>query len=319
MSRLGVFVIQLFTTLFFSVGLLGGEGQIAKANNIDIWYETFGQKANPPLLLIMGACSQGILWPTEFCEQLANEGFYVIRYDHRDAGYSTCFNFEKNPYDLLDMAKDAIGLLDYLGIEKTHLCGLSMGGPIAELMSVHFPERVLSLALMATSSDFRPLHLALDGHSSKEDLLSGPKEHYLRFMVQFIQSIPKNDEEKLEQRLEGWRMLNGSAVPLEEKSNRELQKEFLSRVRHFECITNHILANKLSEELIYSVPHEVKVPTVIFLGTEDPIFSSDHGEALAKAIKGSTYVCVKGMGHVPNCKFNSVLIEAIKRNANSHF
>lgn len=79
--------------------------------------------------MVMGGCCQGILWPTEFCQKLADEGFYVIRYDHRDAGFSTCFDFETDPYDLIDMAKDAIGLLDYLEVEKTHLFGLSMGGP----------------------------------------------------------------------------------------------------------------------------------------------------------------------------------------------
>lgn len=78
-------------------------GQIAKVNDIEIWHETFGKENDPALLLIMGALSQGIQWPTEFCEQLANSGFYVIRYDQRDTGQSICFDFEKNPYDLLDL------------------------------------------------------------------------------------------------------------------------------------------------------------------------------------------------------------------------
>ena len=136
---------------------------IASVNTINTWYETFGKKNNPALLLIMGACTQGILWTTEFCELLSARGFFVIRYDHRDVGLSTYFNFEKEPYDLLDMAKDAVGLLDYLKISSAHLLGLSIGGPIAELISIHFSDKVLTLTLIATSYDFRPMNRAYAG------------------------------------------------------------------------------------------------------------------------------------------------------------
>lgn len=125
--------------------------------NISLWYETFGEKKNPPLLLIAGGLCQGILWPDEFCEALAKKGLYVIRYDHRDSGLSTCVDFTKAPYSLYDMAEDATQLLDYLKIEKAHACGISMGGVIAELMSAHFPERISTIALFSTSCDLRPL------------------------------------------------------------------------------------------------------------------------------------------------------------------
>ena len=114
------------------------EDEIAFANGIHICYETFGQKSQPSLLLIIGGCCQGIMWPREFCELLA-QNFFVIRYDHRDTGYSSCFDFKTGPYTILDLAKDAIGLLDALDVDKAHLCGLSMGGPIAELMAAHYP------------------------------------------------------------------------------------------------------------------------------------------------------------------------------------
>ena len=103
------------------------------------------------------------MWPTEFCEKLADTGFYVIRYDHRDTGFSAYCDFEKNPYTLLDMAKDGAGLLDSIGVQKAHVVGLSMGGPITELIAVNFPEKVLSITLMATSPDFRPMNLAFAG------------------------------------------------------------------------------------------------------------------------------------------------------------
>ena len=315
MIRLSVLFFRLLIVLVPSLVLFGTEGQIAKTSNIEIWYETFGQKENPSLLLVMGCGGPGIMWPTEFCEQLSHEGFYVIRYDHRDVGLSTSFDFDQNPYDLLDMAKDAIELVDYIGVEKTHLLGLSMGGPIAELISVHFPKRILSLTVMMTPPDFRPLLSALDGLPSEEGSLSSPRENYLEWMKKLLQTPPQSEEELLEQRLEGWRILNGSAVPFDETLYRELHKEFISRTRNPKVLANHILACKRSQELIRSVPSQVKVPTWIFLGSEDPIFPPDHGEALAKAITGSTYVFVKGMGHVPNCHFYDILIEGIKKNS----
>lgn len=287
------------------------EGQIAKANEIDIWYETFGQKEDPAILLIMGGLCQGILWPIEFCEQLANEGYYVIRYDHRDAGFSTCFDFQKNPYDLMDMAKDGIGLLDSLGIEKANLVGLSMGGPIAELMSVHFPERVSTITLMATSTDFRSGIYAFDKLPIEEGWLSPPLPIYLNWMHKFLNQPAQNQEEALEQRLEAWQILNGFVVPFETERYREIHAEFLSRMKHPESLTNHIEAIKKSYDLVSSVASQVRVPTVIFHGTSDPIYPPDHGIALSKAIRGCKYIVVEGFGHVPNKAFYDLFVSEI--------
>lgn len=304
--------------LFFAIPLFAGEGQMAKANGIEIWYETFGQKDHPVLLLIMGGCCQGILWPTEFCERLANEGFYVIRYDHRDTGFSTCFDFESHPYNHLDMAKDAVGLLDFLGIEKAHLAGVSMGGPIAELMSVYYPEKVSTIALIATSCDFRPMNLACQGLPPEVGSLSSPGEDYLLAIKQIADMAPQNEKERLEQRLAIWRVHSGRDWPFEEERQREIQQEFLSRVRCPESLNNHVLAGRRSEELVRTVPYQVTVPTVVIHGSQDPLFPPDHGEALAAAIKGSRYVLLKGMGHIFSCHFYDHLIEEIKRNAHSN-
>lgn len=291
------------------------KGEIAKANGIEIWYEAFGQKENPALLLIMGAGCQGILWPTEFCERLASEGFYVVRYDHRDAGLSTCFDFEKDPYDLLDMSKDAIGLLDFLDVEKAHLLGLSMGGPIAELLSVHFPERILSIALAATSSNFDSTIRGFDGLPAIDGALSPPREDFLIWIKEFLKLQPQTETEKLEARLLEWRTLNGSAVPIEEERCRQIHTEFLQRLRHPSSIYNHLLAIRGSLDLIREVPIHVKVPAVIFHGSEDPIYPPDHGKALAAAIPHSKFVFIEGFGHVPNGRFYDLMIREIKQNA----
>lgn len=313
MAKLKVFLS--IVTLIFSAHVFASSGQIAQANGIEIWYETFGEKKDPALLLVMGGCSQGILWPVELCEQFADKGFYVIRYDHRDMGLSSCIDFEKTPYDLLDMAMDAVGLLDFLRISKAHVFGMSMGGPITELMAVYFPERVHTITLMATSPDFRPMNLAFAGLPAELDSLSGPSEEYLRLANEILKFPPNTEEEKLEQRVAIWHFLNGNIIPLEENGTREIQQQFLSRHRYSEGFLNHIQATRDSEELVRIVPYLVKVPTLIFHGSEDPIFLPDHGAALANIISGSKYIYLEGMGHVPNPYFFDLLAEEIKSHA----
>lgn len=285
---------------------------IAHANNIEIWYETFGNKNDEAILLIMGACCQGILWPTEFCEMLANEGFYVIRYDHRDTGESTYFDFEKNPYNIEDMALDAIELLNFLKIEKFQLVGLSMGGPIAELISLSLPNRTIGMTLIATSCDFRPGNLAFAGKPAEQNSLSRTKDIYLEWMNAFLSKPPITQEDHIKLRVEGWGIMSGDKVPFEEDRYYELHREFLERARHLENHLNHIKICQTAEETIRTIPFKVIVPTVVIQGSEDPLFQKDHGEALAKAIKNSKYVLIEGLGHVPNKHFYRPIIEQIK-------
>jgi pimeloyl-ACP methyl ester carboxylesterase len=286
---------------------------IAKANGMQIWYETFGKKEDPALLLIMGGCCQGILWPKPFCDKLANEGFYVIRYDHRDAGLSTHVDYAKTPYDLSDMAEDALGLLDSLQIKKAHLVGLSMGGPIAELLAGGHPDRTLSLTLLMTSPDFRPANNALAHLPPEKGLLPGPKEHYIDMMDDVLKHPPTTLEEKIAQRVGSWNVLNGSKKPLNAEEQVKMHSEFLSRMQSLQGFENHIACNKKSEEIIRLAPYLVDVPTIILHGTEDPIFPPAHGKALAEAIKDSTFILVDGMGHVPNAQFYDLYIQSIKK------
>jgi pimeloyl-ACP methyl ester carboxylesterase len=224
------------------------------AGEVEIWYETFGKKEEPAVLLISGATAQGSMWPSEFCQKLAGKGFFVIRYDHRDTGRSTHIDYETEPYDLLDMAKDASELLDKLAVKRAHLVGSSLGSAIAQILSVHYPDKVSSMTLMATTADSRPLHLALQGLPAEEGTLPPPRQECYR-----------------------------------------------------ERLHNHLRASIRSEELIRQVPHKVKVPTTIYIGSDDPLFSPEHGKALQKAIAGSQAIYVEGMGHGPNRYFDLLL------------
>ncbi|MDP1835154.1 MAG: alpha/beta hydrolase [Chlamydiales bacterium] len=276
-----------------------------------IYYQTYGKRENPAILLVMGMGGQHILWPAEMVEGLVKESFYVITFDHRDAGQSISYDFDKDPYNLMDMVKDGIGVLDHLVVPKAHVVGLSMGGPIAELMSVYHPDRVASITLIATSADFRPLHLAFDGLPPEQGLLSSPTEEYNECRNRFLVAAPNSDE-WVARRVDLWRVLEGS-MPFDEDFYHKLFSDYLSRQKNPATLTNYVRATKASENLIRTVPFQVTVPTLILHGSEDPIFPSDHGLALASAIAHSGYLQIFGMGHLPNRHFAAMLVEAIKK------
>ena len=143
----------------------------AAANGIEIAYETFGDPSNPPLLLVMGLGAQMVAWDEGFCALLVARGHHVIRFDNRDVGGSTWWDTpgldvgaaalnalagdtREVPYLLTDLAADAAGLLDHLGIERAHVVGASMGGMIAQALAIEHPNRVRTLtSIMSTTGE----------------------------------------------------------------------------------------------------------------------------------------------------------------------
>ena len=155
----------------------------ARVGELEIAYETFGDPADPAVLLVMGLGSQMINWPEELCERLAAAGLHVIRFDNRDAGRSTVLGevpapeFRRvaageaePPYPLSDMAADAVGLLDHLGVERAHLVGASLGGMIAQRVAIDHPDRVLSLASIMSTTGERSV--GLPSEAAREVLLT---------------------------------------------------------------------------------------------------------------------------------------------------
>ena len=169
------------------------------------------------------------------------------------------------------MAKDGVGLLDYLEIDQAQLCGLSTGASIAELIAGHFPDRVSSMVLIAASPDQRPSAEAFEGKESTASSFSRPKKVYLDWMQNFLENPPQTMEDNLRGRVEAWEILNGAVAPFETERYYELHGEFLSRLKHPESLTNHLKATNLSFEMILAAPYQVKVPTLIIQGTKDPI------------------------------------------------
>src|SRR5689334_272359 len=114
----------------------------ASVNGIELEYESFGDANAAPILLIAGLGAQMLSFDEEFCELLAGRAYHVVRFDNRDVGRST---WPEGPYSLDDMADDAVGLLDVMGIQAAHVVGVSMGGFIAQLTALNQPGRVLTL------------------------------------------------------------------------------------------------------------------------------------------------------------------------------
>lgn len=264
----------------------------APANGIEIAYETIGDPSNPPLLLVMGLGMQLIHWDLELCEQLAERGFHVIRFDNRDAGHSTkvdapvpdlrraMLGFRLNaPYLLSDMADDAFALLDHLGIEAAHVVGASMGGMIAQTMAIERPERVLSLvSIMSTTGDRR---------------VGRPK---LRVLGVLMRQAPRERDPYIERFVRIFRAIGSPGFPLDEERIRELAAATWER-GHEAAGTGRQLAAIMASGDRTAQLRSVSVPATVLHGRADPLVPFRAGRATAAAIPDARLIAVDGMGH----------------------
>ncbi|PLX25320.1 MAG: hypothetical protein C0599_00785, partial [Salinivirgaceae bacterium] len=122
-------------------------------DNVKLYVETFGNSANETCLFISGAGANSSFWSSRLCNSIVQNGFFVIKYDHRDFGYSSKINWDEQPYDFMQLVKDAITILDSLGVEKAHVVGHSMGGFIVQLLGIHYPERCHSITSISASTN----------------------------------------------------------------------------------------------------------------------------------------------------------------------
>ncbi|ATB40120.1 hypothetical protein CYFUS_005568 [Cystobacter fuscus] len=272
---------------------------MVKSNGIELWTESFGEPGSPPILLVMGASAQGILWPEEFIEQLVAGGRYVIRYDHRDTGQSTCFDFQKNPYTLEDLARDALGVLDAYGIAAAHLVGASLGGMICQLVSIRHPERVLSLTVMM-STPLRPgvvetFHQAFQG-KTPEGALPPPASRAIEVQLAAASNPPRNREEIIDLQVKMARAMAASAPPFDEQECRRTVERMFDRARNPVASMNHGFVPSPTQEQAEALKH-LRVPTLVIHGTDDPMFPAAHGVAVAERIHGAKLLMLEGMGH----------------------
>jgi pimeloyl-ACP methyl ester carboxylesterase len=265
----------------------------ARANGIDIDYDTFGDPADPVMLLIMGLGGQLIVWDDELCRQLAGHGFRVVRFDNRDVGLSTKLDDAPQPdmmavlqgdrssitYGLEDMAADAVGLLDALGIERAHIVGASMGGMIAQLLAIDHPDRVLSLAsIMSNTGD---PSVGMPTPEAIELLMKPP---------------PTGREEVITREVETDRLLGSPGFPFDEARTRRRAAASFDRSFYPPGVARHVGAVVGAADRTARLT-KLDVPTVVIHGTADPLVTPTGGEATAKAIPGAELIMIEGMGH----------------------
>jgi pimeloyl-ACP methyl ester carboxylesterase len=283
-------------------------------NGIEVCVETFGEPTDAPLLLLAGDASSMDWWDDEFCRRLAADGRFVVRYDHRDTGRSTCFPIgavsppdPASPvYSGADLLNDALGVLDVLGIPAAHLVGFSLGGGIAQRIAVEHPDRVLSLTLISTSAgsgdpNCRPT--------------SGPAVASAVAVV--TRTVPAADVDWTDRKAAVTHLIaeirdRGGPFTAAEPQLRRLAERIFDR-------SADLAAGRLHHRLAgYGPPvrdrlAEIVAPTVILHGTLDQRFGPEHADELAAAIPGARLVWLDGVGHEfpPRAVWDAVLREIL--------
>lgn len=265
-------------------------------DGIQLEYDTFGSADDSPLLLVMGLGGQMIGWDADFCRRIADEGFFVIRFDNRDIGlssrvvpegfdYGTAFGaaftgqpFEP-PYRLVDMAADTVGLLDHLGIERVHAVGASLGGMIVQTLAIEHPERLLSATSMMSTTGDRSV-----GQATAEAT------------TLLTQARPNDRDAFVAATVESERILNGPVVPFDEQRVAERAGEAYDRSHDREGVGRQLLAVLASPDRTEALGG-VEVPFLVIHGDADPLIAPSGGEATARAVPGAELVTIEGMGH----------------------
>jgi pimeloyl-ACP methyl ester carboxylesterase len=267
----------------------------AHNGDVDVFYETFGEPSDPALLLVNGLGSQCINFRVEWCEKFAAESFFVLRFDNRDVGLSTHFSDVKPdlaavrnalaegrapdvPYNMTDMANDAIAVLDAVGVQRAHVLGVSMGGMIVQTLAIEHPDRLLSMiSIMSSTGD-------LDvGQSSPEalKLLMSPP--------------PSNRDEYVARHLEGIRTWGSPAFYNEARLTENAGEAFdrcfdpAGQGRQMMAI---ISRGSRTEEL-----RDVRTPALVIHGNADNLVNWSGGQRTAEAIPGARFELIDGMGH----------------------
>jgi pimeloyl-ACP methyl ester carboxylesterase len=270
--------------------------RLVPSGSLELWTQDFGDVADPTILLIMGAMNQGILWPDEFCHELVQRGFHVIRYDHRDTGQSSTVDFH-SPYTLDDLAKDAVAVLDGYGVAKAHIVGFSMGGFIAQLLGLDRPDRVLTLTLLMTSPDHRVYMAATSGKNYDDYPLPPPAPAFLDYLATSRRNPPRNVEEDIANAVEGWRVSNGDGIPFDAAAMERVQRRVRARAKNLLAVFKHARAVTASPGRTERLS-KIVAPTLVIHGRRDPCLPVEHGISLAKAIPGSKLVILPDLGHM---------------------
>lgn len=258
------------------VGFYGRCMTTYAVNNVELSAETYGDPADPAVLLLHGGGASMLWWDARLCAELAARGRFVIRYDQRDTGRSTSFPTGEPGYAQSDLAADAIGLLDALGVERAHVVAQSMSGGTALMLGVDQPSRVASLTFVSTSTG--------------DDGLPPPSADMPRLdWPDFADAAAV--EEYVVRSIEA-----EAAGHFDESEARALVREDMARARNYEgSWTNHFA-------MTFDAPKnggfgDLAMPVLVLHGDADPLLPLPHGESIRDAVPGARLAVLAGMGH----------------------
>jgi pimeloyl-ACP methyl ester carboxylesterase len=288
---------------------------IAAVRNIELDYESFGEDGAPCILLIMGLGMPGVAWPDAFVAGLVAAGFRVIRYDNRDCGRSSKIasgplpdlrvaiarallrRKVAAPYSLDDMAADAVGLLDALGVDRAHLVGVSMGGMVAQNVAALHPQRVASLTSIMSSTGNPSPRVALGKPRALRAILARPRstsdaealvDHYVRMFA----------------------VIGSPGFAMDGELLRHHVRQILSRGMHPAGTARQLLAILASGDR-RSLLSRIVAPTLVVHGSDDPLLPVAAGRDTAQHIPGARLEIVEGMGHDLPPAVQAILVDRI--------
>ncbi len=266
---------------------------------LHIEHESLGDPRQPTILLIMGLGMQLTGWPDDFCHGLVARGYRVVRFDNRDCGLSARAPGKKRanlllamaaaalglpvrtPYTLEDMAGDAVGLMDRLGVERAHIVGVSMGGMIAQVLAARVPQRVLSLTSIMSSSGNR--RLSRPSKSARKVLLSRPAD-------------PKNPESVIDHLVEMFGVIGSPGYPSTREELRQRVGHSVHRAYEPAGTARQLLAIIASGDR-RKLLRTITVPTLVIHGASDPLVPLAAGRDTAQQIPRASLLVIEGMGH----------------------
>jgi len=263
---------------------MGAETLIA-INGIELCVQTFGRAENPAILLIGGSAASMDWWEDDFCRQLEAGGRFVIRYDHRDTGRSVSYPAGSPGYTGDDLVNDAVGILDALDLPVAHVVGISMGGALAQLLTLEHPGRVLSLTIISSSAGAGDPDLPGMADEVKAGCAALPDEPDWSDHSAVVEYL-----------VAGARPFAAASQPFDIAAVRAVVEKSVARTTNNEAANkNHSLAEgsgSWRDRL-----GEIAVPTLVIHGAEDGFFPLEHGRALAEEIPGARLLVLPATGH----------------------
>lgn len=289
-----------------------GSHKYIQGEGVTLWARCDGDSSHPCIILVAGANASHLMWPDEFCNLLISNKFFVIRYDHRDTGKSSKFDFAYNPYTLTDLAGDIIAVLDGFQVKRAHVVGLSMGGSLVQAVILDHPERFLSATIMLTAA----LDVDFPGNISRvytgepePNGLPLPMREALDQLGQ--RGTPAESlEQELGRRVSEWMALSGALATVDPEEFRTWESRAIIHAGTFRQPVNHAFAKPIPLQRGAELS-KVTLPVLVIQGGQDPLNPPPHGHHIAELIPSAKLLEIPELGHSLPSSLHHKIVEVI--------